>query len=142
VEALFGTIKDGLPATAMSSFGSHLSDGDVWDIVKFIKEGIIDESQLIDDASKTPIGADLGRGQVRFSSVCAVCHGGDGTQINFGTPGEPEYVGTVAVDNPWEFLHKVRFGQPGTAMPSGIASGWSVQDAVDVLGYARTLPTE
>jgi thiosulfate dehydrogenase len=141
-EELFGTIKNGFPATAMSSFSPHLSDTDIWDIVKFVKEGIIDESQYVDDASKTPIGADLARGQSRFSSVCAACHGSDGRQINFGTQEEPEYVGTVAADNPWEFLHKVRFGQPGTAMPSGIGSGWPVQDAVDVLGYAQTLPTE
>ena len=26
---------------------------------------------------------------------------------------EPEWVGTIAVDNPWEFMHKVRVGQPG-----------------------------
>jgi thiosulfate dehydrogenase len=140
-EELFGTIKNGIPSTGMSSFSSHLSDADVWDIVKFIKQGIIDESQLIDGASRTPIGGDLARGQSRFS-LCSACHGSDGKQLNFGTLAEPEYVGTVAVENPWEFLHKVRFGQPGTSMPSAIANGWSVQDAVDVLRYAQTLPTE
>ncbi len=141
-EELFDTVKDGRPATAMSSFSSHLSDRDIRDIVKFMKDGIIDETQYIDDASKKPKAADVARGQSRFSSVCAACHGSDGKQINFGTQAEREYVGTVAVDNPWEFLHKVRFGQPGTAMPSAIQSGWSVQDVVDVLGYAQTLPTE
>jgi thiosulfate dehydrogenase len=142
-EDLFGTIKNGLPATAMSPFGSHLSDTDVWDVVKFVKEGIIDESLYIDDTSKTPIGANLTLGQSRYSSTCAACHGSDGKQINFGSEVEPEYVGTLAVDNPWEFLHKVRFGQPGTeAMPSAIGLGWSVQDVVDVLGYAQTLPVE
>jgi thiosulfate dehydrogenase len=141
-DELFRTIKDGLTGTAMSSFRSHLSDGDIWDIAKFVKEGIIDETQYIDDASKKPIGANVTRGQVLFSSVCAACHGSDGKQINFGDQENPEHVGTVASDNPWEFLHKVRFGQPGTAMPSGIGSGWSVQDVVDVLGYAQTLPTD
>lgn len=141
-DELFDTIRNGIPGTGMSAFSAHLSDADVWDIVKFVKQGIIDESQLIDGTSRTPIGADLTRGQARFSSVCAACHGSDGKQLNFGTPLEPEYVGTVAVENPWEFLHKVRFGQPGAAMPSAIDAGWSVQDVVDVLGYAQTLPTE
>lgn len=141
-EGLFDTIKNGRSGTAMATFSSHLSDGDIWDLVKFIKEGIIDESQYIDSATKKPIGADLTRGQSRYNSVCAACHGSDGTQLNFGSPGEPEYVGTVAVDNPWEFLHKIRFGQPGTEMPSAIRSGWTIQDVVDVLGHAQTLPTE
>ncbi|MDP2728478.1 MAG: hypothetical protein Q8P59_13170, partial [Dehalococcoidia bacterium] len=29
-----------------------------------------------------------------------------------------------------------------TAMPSAIVSGWPTQDAVDVLAYAQSLPTE
>lgn len=138
---LFETVKNGLAGTGMSPFASHLSDGDIWDIVKFIKQGIIDDSGYI-DASGAAIGANVPHGQSLFSSVCAACHGSDGKLINFGTPSIPEFVGTVASENPWEFLHKVRFGQPGTAMPSAIASGWSVQDVVDVLGHAQTLPTE
>ncbi|MDP2935449.1 MAG: hypothetical protein Q8O86_03045, partial [Dehalococcoidia bacterium] len=59
-----------------------------------------------------------------------------------GTEAEPEFVGTIAVDNPWELLHKVRSGQPGAAMPSAIESGWQTQDAVDVLAHAQSLPTE
>ncbi len=52
-------------------------------------------------------------------------------------------MGTIATGNPQEFLHKVRFGQPGSepAMPATADLGWSVQDAVDVLAYAQTLPT-
>jgi thiosulfate dehydrogenase len=51
-------------------------------------------------------------------------------------------VGTLAADNPWEFIHKVRVGQPGVAMPAAVDSGWSSQDLVDLLSYAQTLPTE
>jgi len=139
-DELFNTIKNGISGMAMISFESHLSDQDIWDVVKFIKEGIIDESPYIDYSTKKAIGADTSHGKSLFDSVCASCHGSDGKQINFGDPQAPEYVGTVASDNPWEFLHKVRFGNPGTAMPSGIKNGWSIQDTVDVLGYAQTLP--
>ncbi len=141
-EELFEIVRNGLTGSAMSQFAAHLSERDVWDVVKFIKEGIIDETPYIDDASGTPIGADVTRGGVLFGAVCAACHGSDGKQLNFGDQAEPEYVGTVATDNPWEFLHKVRFGQPGTVMPSAIRMGWSIQDVVNVLGYAQTLPTE
>jgi len=139
-DELFGTIKDGLQGTGMSSFSSHLADTDIWDVVKFIKEGIIDDSQYIDYQTKKPLSADAIHGASLFNSVCASCHGSDGKQINFGDQAEPEYVGTVASDNPWEALHKIRFGQPGTAMPSGIKNNWSIQDCLDVLGHAQTLP--
>ena len=33
-------------------------------------------------------------------------------------------------------------GQPGEVMPSAIDAGWTMQDVMDVLAYARTLPTE
>ena len=51
-------------------------------------------------------------------------------------------MGTLAVDNPWEFVHKVRAGQPGTSMPSGMVSGWNIQDILDVLAHAQTLPQQ
>jgi thiosulfate dehydrogenase len=62
--------------------------------------------------------------------------------INFHDPDDPEFVGNIAIDNPWEFIHKVRAGQPGTAMPSSIVLGWSLQDVIDVLTFAQSLPTE
>jgi hypothetical protein len=65
-------------------------------------------------------------------------HGEEGKMIDFGG----DYLGSIANDNPWEFLHKVRFGQPRTPMPAGRDSGWSTQDAVDVLAYSQTLPEE
>jgi thiosulfate dehydrogenase len=62
--------------------------------------------------------------------------------INFGSDDDPEYVGTIAIDNPWEFVHKVRAGQPGTSMPSTMNLGWDLQYVIDVLTFAQTLPVE
>jgi thiosulfate dehydrogenase len=122
---------------------SKVMDADsINDLANFLKEGLVDDAQLIDYASKKPKQANAAHGKELFQSVCAACHGKDGVKINFGSEEEPEYVGTVASDNPWEFLHKVRLGQPGAPMPSAIVSGWKTQDAVDVLAYAQTLPTE
>ncbi len=77
-----------------------------------------------------------------MSDTCAACHGPDGKQRNFGKPDEPEFVGTVAKENPWEFLHKVRAGHPGSnpPMPAGLEVGWSVQDLLDILAHSQTLP--
>ncbi|HEY4692023.1 MAG TPA: hypothetical protein VIH16_01175, partial [Bellilinea sp.] len=76
------------------------------------------------------------------NGLCQACHAEDGKTLNFGDESEPEYVGTIASDNPWEFWHKVSFGQPYTQMPSALKSNWSFQDIADLLAYAQTLPTE
>ncbi|MEK6712231.1 MAG: hypothetical protein AABZ64_16810, partial [Nitrospinota bacterium] len=72
----------------------------------------------------------------------AACHGPDGKKLNFGKPDAPEYVGTIAKQNPWEFVHKTRLGHPGSEppMPTGVELGWSLQDVLDILAYSHTLP--
>lgn len=107
----------------------------------FLSEGLEDVSQYI-DADKNAVGGDAASGETLYNDKCSACHGEDGRDINFGSDDEPEYVASIALDNPWEFIHKVRSGQPGTRMPSGIALGWSMQDVVDILTYAQNLPTE
>lgn len=120
-------------------FSPYLTDTDLGDLVNFLKEGLINNVPLIDYGAKAAIGADLTNGRTLFLRVCEECHGDDGTEINFGSEADPVYVGTVSNDNPWETLHKIRMGQPNSDMPSAIVRGWSVQDIVDVLGYAQTL---
>ncbi|MFC2030954.1 c-type cytochrome [Chloroflexota bacterium] len=122
-------------------FSSVLDEASIADLAAFLKEGPTDLRAYVDYDTKTAINADLAQGESNFASVCAGCHGSDGTALNWGDEEEPEYVGTLANDNPWEFLHKAQFGHPGSAMPSTIDMGWSLQDAADVLAFAQTLPT-
>jgi thiosulfate dehydrogenase len=112
------------------------------DLAAFIREGLADYTPMI-DSDKQAIGGDGGHGKELFA-LCSACHGADGTTLNFGSDDEAEYVGTIAIDNPWEFFHKVRAGQPGSnpPMPSAIVNGWSLDDVLDVLTYAQTLPSE
>ena len=120
-------------------FSKALSAKALADLAAFLSEGLVNETLYIDYATKKPIGADVARGKTRYDSTCAACHGSDGRQIPFH---DDEGVGDVATDNPWETLNKVRFGQPGTTMPSVVVLGWSLQDALDVLAYAQSLPTK
>jgi thiosulfate dehydrogenase len=120
-------------------FSAVMNDEDLESLGEFIADGgVIDVTPYI-NSDKTINGADLDNGETLFNNVCAVCHGADGRTIDFH---DGEYVGTLANDNPQEILHKIRFGQPGTAMPSSVEMGWTTEDAVDVLAYAQTLPTE
>ena len=122
-------------------FSSLLNDTALTNLATFLKDGLLDLSTAIDAKSKKPVKADAAHGR-QLSDVCAACHGLDGKQRNFGTPDEPEFVGTVARENPWEFLHKVRVGHPGSdpPMPAGLEVGWSVQDLLDILAHSQTLP--
>ncbi len=105
----------------------------------FVSFGQIDMDRYIDRATKKAHG-DIRRGAQFFQTICANCHGYDGRKINFKDDKNPEYVGTVARNNPWEALHKIRFGQPGVGMVS--LSVLEVQQQVDILAYSQTLPAK
>ncbi|MFQ5460823.1 MAG: hypothetical protein ACE5EL_08520, partial [Anaerolineae bacterium] len=125
-------------------FSSVLDDEALGNLAVFLSQALIDMGEIVDYEAKAPKEGDPEHGRELFDGLCAVCHGQDGRNVNFGTPEEPEYVATVAMENPQEFLHKDRFGQPGSRplMPATIELGWSLNDIVDVLAYAQTLPTE
>ncbi|OHE55781.1 MAG: hypothetical protein A3K61_06660 [Thaumarchaeota archaeon RBG_16_49_8] len=127
-------------ANPAHNFSTVMSSASLTKLATFISGGgLIDESTYIDYTTKKPIGSNATHGKELFNSVCSTCHGLDGKTLKFDGK---DVVGTIANDNPWEFLHKVRFGQPGTPMPAGIERGWTIKDALDVLGYSQTLPKE
>lgn len=122
-------------------FSSFLQEAQLKMVVDFLKKGLTDTTQYI-KANKTVNGGNAEHGKVLFNGVCQACHGENGKMLNFGDESAPEFVGTIAKDNPWEFWHKVSFSQPGTQMPSGLKNGWPSQDIADVLAYAQTLPSK
>jgi thiosulfate dehydrogenase len=123
-------------------FSGFLDKGDISDLALFLKAGIIDTDKFV-DSEGTPVGGDLVAGRDFFWNNCSImCHNSTGTAINFKSIEKPEFVATVANKNPWEFIHKVRAGQPGTGMSSGIINKWSEDNIRDLLSYSRTLPTE
>lgn len=115
-----------------------MSEGDLWDVVKFTSVGVVDTYDYI-----TPGGVFIGdfyNGNYLYNTVCSSCHGEDGMFLNFGTGQAPRYIGTFANGSPWEFLHKVRFGHPGSSMPATDLLLWSAQDAADISVYSASLP--
>jgi thiosulfate dehydrogenase len=107
-------------------------------LAAFVSKGQVDMAAHIN--SDKSVKGDPKRGAAIFQNVCAACHGFDGTALNWGDDDEPGYVGTEAKANPWEVLHKIRAGHPGVEMPALMA--FEVQDAVNVLSYAQTLPSK
>jgi thiosulfate dehydrogenase len=113
-------------------FGAVLSDDDLRALALFVSRGQVDMDAAIDRTSKVAQG-DAVRGSAYYATICAGCHGADGRAE------EMPVLGEVALENPWETLHKILNGQPNSAMPAlrGLDEGVSR----DVLRYLQTLPT-
>jgi len=123
-------------------FSRYLRNDDIADLALFLKKGVTDTRRFV-DSSGVPRDGDVNAGGYVFNMNCArTCHGGLGTVIRFGDASKPEFIGTIANNNPWEFLHKVRAGQPGTRMLSAIVNKWSEKGIIDLLSYSRTLPKD
>lgn len=123
-------------------FSKYISNDDISDLALFMKKGLTDTNKYV-KIDGTPTKGNYNIGKNLFMNNCThMCHGGDGTTINFGDKEKPEFIGTVANKNPWELIHKVRMGQPGTKMPSALINRWSEEDISNILTFARTLPTE
>jgi len=136
-EELFEIIANGHGAT---DYGALLADDDIWDLVKFLLDGQIDDRLIVDydspDMNEIFPPVDLDNGADIYNVVCADCHGIDGEGLEAdGTEGISLH--EVALDNPVEFLHKIRWGQPGTDMPSLVDLGFNIADQKDVLAYAQ-----
>ncbi len=114
-----------------------LSDDDLWDLAKFVLEGQIDTDDLING---TAFVGSAAAGQTVYDSACLACHGDDGLSLPPGADdGHDEFVGLVANENPWEYQHKIRFGQPGSIMPP--QDGLLTNEQIADLGvFSQTLP--
>lgn len=121
-------------------FSAYLDEQALTDLALFLSEYLLDTTTFIQD--KKAVGGNPESGKTTFDENCLDCHGPEGLAMNFTDDREPEYLGTLAQDNPWEFIHKARFGQPGIEeMPSLVDLGLLDQDFVDLLSYVQSLPT-
>ena len=121
------------------NFSTYLNDEQLNALITFLQQ-MQDMSPYINEDGT--INGDMEHGRVLYNATCSICHGTDGTQIDFDDSQGSEYVGTLAIDNPWEVFNKISYGQPRTIMPPAVTLGWSWQDVADVLAYIQMLPTE
>ncbi len=122
-------------------YGSVLTSQQIDDLVAFVTIGAIDTDTYLDPASGVFAGDEVA-GETYYHtggtiSQCVTCHGSDGAAINFGTPEQPEYLGTAAVYEPLHFFHRARMGFPGTPMLGWLANGGANQGAADIGRYAQ-----
>ena len=151
---IYDWIKSGLGTS--HQFGSvttqnpsAMDDRELWDLTKFLLEGgIIDsDSSILNSGivigTNNTNGGGLYNGSIDADVNCVICHGANGDippPVDQGGSGEALDIFQIssASENPWEFVHKTRFGQPGSSMP-GIfgVNNLTDKDAFDILGYSQ-----
>jgi thiosulfate dehydrogenase len=108
---------------------------DFENLALFVTKGQIDMDKYIDPQTKKAKG-DAAKGAGYYNTICAKCHGLDGT-----LPKElEEPIGKLSNRVPWEVLHKIRNGEPGEEMPA--LRALPVEVSADILAHAQTLPQE
>ncbi len=116
-----------------------MTEEQVWDLVKFLKEEANDTDLLYDYTttgtyptgsitySNIGAGGNAASGDAIYAANCAACHGADGTAFLVdGT----FTIGSFLRAKPYEAQHKVKFGQPGTPMGSGLVT--DINDILDL----------
>jgi cytochrome c553 len=108
----------------MPDLNQLLTDAQIWDNVKFMKESMFDVTELYDAAYEgtyptgsmtiSNVGKDgnAANGNAYYTANCAGCHGADGTIVELEGKTLGKFVRTKAN----EVQHKVKYGQLGSAM--------------------------
>lgn len=108
----------------MPDYSAIMSDRQIWDLVRFLKDGAFDVTLLYDmtvtgvyptgSVSFSNIGKDgsASTGASIYASKCEFCHGSDGKARSL----EGQSLGAFLRGKPNEAQHKIRFGQLGTVM--------------------------
>jgi thiosulfate dehydrogenase len=126
-------------ADAQHNFSTILSEEELTSVITFIQTGLIDDNEFIDIVTRKVIDGNLANGEEKYNQACASCHGEDGTQATFRYEGREIALGTLAVQDPWRFLHRTRFGTARAPdMPIGYELGWTPEDGRDVVYYVQS----
>lgn len=110
-----------------------LTDDELHALALFVAKGQIDMTRAFDTATRKATG-DADKGAGYFNTVCAKCHGTDGTQPK----DMEETLGALAARVPGEVLHKIRNGDPAPEMPA--LRAFPDQIGIDILAHIQTLP--
>jgi thiosulfate dehydrogenase len=111
----------------------------IQDLVAFLRTQQVDMDLLVDPFTGASLG-DRNLGQALYITDCSSCHGTAGDRINLGSTANPIYLADLATVDPWQTIHKIRFGTPtNLRMPSSEAEGWSLSEVANVLAYVQGL---
>lgn len=132
----------------MPNYGEIFTDGEIWDIVRFLKEDATLHSDfytLVTSGSypggkiefiEIGKGGDPKNGDMIYAENCASCHGDDGREISI----KGYSVGKFTRKKTYELAHKVKFGQPGSNMSGTDLTVQEMKDLHKALTDERKYP--
>lgn len=138
VEQIAAALKGG--ESKEHDFSPYLDEAAINNLALFLKDGLVDDRLYIDPVTRKVIGGDSVRGAELYEGACAVCHGAQGDALPMRFAGQDAGLSMVAKVDPWRFLHKTRFGTPGTDMVIGADMGWTASEGRDVLLHMQNMP--
>jgi mono/diheme cytochrome c family protein len=131
----FWRISEGLPWSSMPSWRIHYGEDDIWRLVEYVTTYFTQTSKgpsgsvpsfnfpSTFQSAKAPSTVSYERGRKSFAKNCALCHGlsgnGNGWSGSYLEPSPAEFT-VMKFEQPTEqqYLAKITFGVPGSAMPS------------------------
>lgn len=139
---IYDAIKDGVPGTAMASWGGLLSERDIGDLMDFIHELKGPLSSDAQPMSKEQVSLEVGRRI--YEKECAFCHGltghadTDAARVLVPRPRAfADPIQMARVDD-GRLYAAIKLGRPGTSMASW-GSLMTPVEIIDVMRYIRTL---
>ncbi|MDH5474388.1 MAG: c-type cytochrome [Cyclobacteriaceae bacterium] len=121
----YDPITNATEGDKMPDYTEILTDAQIWNIVKFMKEGMFDVNELYvaryngvyptGTSSFQSLGkdGDAANGNSYYAANCASCHGIDGLDISLAGKG----IGGFARNKPYELQHKTKYGALGVTPP-------------------------
>jgi len=137
-DQIYRAIKDGVPGTAMASWGNVLSEPQIGDVMDYIDQ----LKGATEPTSKEQLSLQVGRRI--YDKECAFCHGPtgdadtDAARVLKPPPRKfSDPIEMARVDD-GRMYAAIKLGRPGTAMASW-ASLLSPVEIIDVMRYIRSL---
>jgi mono/diheme cytochrome c family protein len=122
--AIVATLKN-----STHGYAELIRERELLNLAKFVSKGQTDVQAVLEASRRA--AAPTGK---LFSTICANCHGQDGSQLREVPP-----LGDSARQHPAEVLHVMVNGHPGGEMPAMSALG--VEVAGKILAHLQTLPS-
>ncbi|MEG3640566.1 cytochrome c [Magnetococcus sp. PR-3] len=116
-------------------FNSLLLAKDETDLIRFMREGVVNMDRYIDRDDGRMRRGNVQQGAQRYQALCESCHGSNGIK------GPIVPLGMVANREPWQTLHRILHGRPGIENKPAMFT-YGVESAVDILAFLRTLPAQ
>ena len=145
-------------------FTAFLTDEQIWNLIKFMREEWIDPNDLYDLEVQGPtmhidpdtgllvkptlVFSDIGKdgdaanGAIVMANVQPVgclsggCHGADGTSIDL----DGNSLGSFARNKPYELWHKAKFGEPPAMAPGLVTATSDIKDMYKELSNEAKYP--